>query len=175
MSKSDKTPDSPVSCNMAGSENKTPDSPVSCNMAGGKNKTPDSPVSCNMIDRVARNKADSRYLNFTAPTEADTVEQSFTDAEITVMTETAADELSDLAYLTREKARRELARKSYKRYLYYVHGESWKRTKMSDFLADTLQRFVEEDTGNAYALPPAFLAGQLSQKESRKSSERIEN
>ena len=90
------------------------------------------------------------YLNFTAPAEADTVEQSFTDAEITVTTETAADELSDLAYLTREKARRELARKSYKRYLYYVHGESWKRTKMSDFLADTLQRFVEEDTGNAY-------------------------
>ena len=145
MSKSDKTPDSPVSqiktdsdpCNMSDWENGIPDSPVSqiktdsvpCNMSDRENGIPDSTVSHNG---------------------ADTAEQLFTDAEDTVTTETVADELSDLAYLTREKARRELARKSYKRYLYYVHGESWKRTKMSDFLADTLQRFVEEDTGNAY-------------------------
>ena len=58
--------------------------------------------------------------------------------------------LTDMEYLRREKARRELARKSYKRYLYYVHGALWKRTKMSDFLADTLQNFVETKTGNAY-------------------------
>ena len=149
MSKSDKTPDSPVSqiktdsdpCNMSDRENGIPDSPVSqiktdsvpCNMSDRENGIPDSTVSHN---------------------EADTAEQLFTDAEDTVTTKTAADELSDLAYLTREKARRELARKSYKRYLYYVHGESWKRTKMSDFLADTLQRFVEEDTGNAFESLP---------------------
>jgi len=58
--------------------------------------------------------------------------------------------LTDKEYLRREKARRELARKSYKRYLYYVHGTLWKRTRMSDFLADTLQNFVETKTGNAY-------------------------
>jgi len=58
--------------------------------------------------------------------------------------------LTDKEYLEREMARRELARKSYKRYLYYVHGSLWKRTHMSDFLADTLQKFVETETGNAY-------------------------
>lgn len=63
---------------------------------------------------------------------------------------TAVATLSDREYLEREKARRELARRSYKRYLYYVHGDSWKRTRFSDFLADTMQKFVETDTGNAY-------------------------
>ena len=59
-------------------------------------------------------------------------------------------EISDKEYLQREMARRELARKSYKRYLYYVHGAQWKRTRLSDFLADTVQKFVEDDTGHAY-------------------------
>lgn len=59
-------------------------------------------------------------------------------------------ELSDKEYLEREMARRALARKSYKRYLYYVHGTQWKRTRMSDYLADQVQKFVEADTGNAY-------------------------
>lgn len=58
--------------------------------------------------------------------------------------------ISDRAYLKQEMAKRELARKSYRWYLYYVHGRQWRRTKMSDFLADTVQKFVEEDTGNAY-------------------------
>lgn len=58
--------------------------------------------------------------------------------------------LSDRDYLLREKSRRELARRSYRRYLYYVHGASWKRTHMSDFLADTVQQFVEEDSGHPY-------------------------
>ena len=58
--------------------------------------------------------------------------------------------LSDKEYLKREQARRELARKSFRRYLYYVHGDSWKRTRMSDFLADEVQKFVEAETGNAY-------------------------
>ena len=62
----------------------------------------------------------------------------------------AANELTDREYLARERSRRELARRSYRRYLYYVHGDSWKRTQMSDFLADTVQRFVEEDTGHPY-------------------------
>ena len=57
--------------------------------------------------------------------------------------------ISDRAYLKQEMAKRELARKSYRWYLYYVHGQQWHRTKMSDFLADTVQKFVEEDTGNA--------------------------
>ena len=65
-------------------------------------------------------------------------------------TKTAAVTLSDKDYLRREMARRELARKSYRRYLYYVHSPTWVRTKMSDFLADTVQRFVETETGNAY-------------------------
>ena len=64
-------------------------------------------------------------------------------------TETAA-EISDKEFLKREQARRALARRSYKRYLYYVHGDSWKRTRMSDYLADRVQEFVETNTGNAY-------------------------
>lgn len=56
----------------------------------------------------------------------------------------------DKAYLRGELARRELARRSFRRYLYYVHGDSWKKTRMSDFLADRVQEFVERDTGNAY-------------------------
>ena len=50
--------------------------------------------------------------------------------------------ISDRAYLKQEMAKRELARKSYRWYLYYVHGQQWRRTKMSDFLADTVQKFV---------------------------------
>lgn len=58
--------------------------------------------------------------------------------------------LSDREYLARELARRELARKSYRRYLYYVHGAAWRRTRMSDYLADAVQQFVEKETDNAY-------------------------
>lgn len=63
---------------------------------------------------------------------------------------TAPDALSDKDYLARELGRRELARRSFRRYLYYVHSSTWKRTKMSDYLADEVQHFVEQDTGNAY-------------------------
>lgn len=59
-------------------------------------------------------------------------------------------ELSDKEYLQRELARRELARRYYRNYLYYVHGDQWRRTRMSDYIADTVQRFVEADTGHAY-------------------------
>ena len=64
--------------------------------------------------------------------------------------ETQEGRLADKEYLTRELSRRELARRSYRRYLYYVHNPTWKRTRMSDFLADEIQRFVETDTGNSY-------------------------
>lgn len=60
------------------------------------------------------------------------------------------NELSDREYLHRELSRRELARRSYRRYLYFVHSPSWKKTRMSDFLADTVQQFVTEDTGHPY-------------------------
>lgn len=52
--------------------------------------------------------------------------------------------------LKAEMARRELARRSYADYLAYSHGASWKRTKMSEYLAKEVQKFVETPTGNAY-------------------------
>lgn len=58
--------------------------------------------------------------------------------------------LSERDYLARELARRTLARRSFRRYLYYVFGPAWTRTRMSDFLADSVQRFVETKSGNAY-------------------------
>lgn len=58
--------------------------------------------------------------------------------------------LTDAELLRRELARRELARRSFKRYLYYVHGTAWKKSKLSDFLADKVQDFVEKSTKNAY-------------------------
>ena len=59
-----------------------------------------------------------------------------------------------LAYKTRYRSKGLLTQWSltadgYRWYLYYVHGQQSRRTKMSDFLADTVQKFVEEDTGNA--------------------------
>ena len=56
----------------------------------------------------------------------------------------------DIELLRKEMASRELARRSFRHYLYYVHGAQWKRTRMSDFLADKVQEFVETDTGNAF-------------------------
>jgi len=58
--------------------------------------------------------------------------------------------LSDKEYLEREMARRIMARRHYRWYLYYVHGALWKKTRMSDFLADEVQKFIETETGNAY-------------------------
>lgn len=72
------------------------------------------------------------------------------DTTPTVQKTEPREELSDREFLKREQARRALARKSFKRYLYYVHGDSWKRTRMSDYLADRVQEFVEAETGNAY-------------------------
>ena len=52
--------------------------------------------------------------------------------------------------LRAELAARELARRNYGDYLAYVHGQAWKRTAMSAFLAEQVQRFLETESGNAY-------------------------
>ena len=49
-----------------------------------------------------------------------------------------------------ELARRELARRHYSEYLAYTYGDSWIRTRLSSFLADKIQSFIETDTGHAY-------------------------
>lgn len=72
------------------------------------------------------------------------------DNEQGTLPTTGSVPLSDKEILEREKARRELARRSFRRYLYYVHAPTWKRTRLSDYLADRVQAFLEEDTGNAY-------------------------
>ena len=48
-----------------------------------------------------------------------------------------------------EIARRELARRRYSEYLAYVHS-GWKKTRMSSYIADRVQRFIEAPSGNAY-------------------------
>ena len=49
-----------------------------------------------------------------------------------------------------ELARRELARRRYGAYLQLVNGAAWKDTRLSRFLADQVQAFLEEETGHAY-------------------------
>ena len=49
-----------------------------------------------------------------------------------------------------ELARRELARRHYSEYLAYAYGDSWIRTRLSSFLAEKIQCFIEADTGHAY-------------------------
>lgn len=64
------------------------------------------------------------------------------------MPELSREEQVNLIYA--ELAKRELARRSFADYLAYSHGASWKRTRMSDYLARRVQDFVETETGNAY-------------------------
>ena len=45
--------------------------------------------------------------------------------------------------LIAEMARREQARRSFADYLAYVQGPGWKRTRMSEFLAERLQAFLK--------------------------------
>lgn len=47
-------------------------------------------------------------------------------------------------------AQRELSRRHFSEYLAYVHGAMWIRTRFSTFLAETVQEFIEAETGNAY-------------------------
>lgn len=56
---------------------------------------------------------------------------------------------SDRDLLIAELAKRELARRSYPEYLAYVQGQTWKRTRLSEYLASEVQDFVEADTGHA--------------------------
>lgn len=52
--------------------------------------------------------------------------------------------------LLRELAHRELARRNYGAYLAYVHGATWKETRMSKYIAKRVQEFLDAKTGNAY-------------------------
>lgn len=49
-----------------------------------------------------------------------------------------------------ELAKRELAKRSYPDYLAYVQGQTWKRTRLSEYLAKEVQEFVEKDTGHSF-------------------------
>ena len=51
---------------------------------------------------------------------------------------------------SRELAKRELARRYYSEYLAYSYGDSWIRTRLSFYLAQSIQNFIETDTGHAY-------------------------
>ncbi|MDD6159619.1 MAG: phage terminase large subunit [Oscillospiraceae bacterium] len=67
--------------------------------------------------------------------------------------------MEDRLLVKRELARRELARRDYGAYLKLVHGPGWRDTRLSHYLAGEIQRFLEEQTGNAYdilvlACPP---------------------
>jgi hypothetical protein len=52
--------------------------------------------------------------------------------------------------LLAELARRELARRYYGEYLAYSYGDDWVRTRLSSYLAEKIQTFIETDTGYAY-------------------------
>ena len=52
--------------------------------------------------------------------------------------------------LIAELAHRELARRYYSEYLAYSYGASWIRTRLSSYLAQRIQNFIETDTGHAY-------------------------
>ena len=52
--------------------------------------------------------------------------------------------------IRRELATRELARRRYADYLALTNGRGWRRTRLSDYLADQVQDFLETDSGNAY-------------------------
>lgn len=58
--------------------------------------------------------------------------------------------MDDISLINRELARRELARRRYSDYLAYTNGPTWIRTKFADYLANQIEAFVEEKTGNAY-------------------------
>lgn len=58
--------------------------------------------------------------------------------------------MSDFTIIQGELAKRELARRNYIDYLEYVNGETWQRTRFAEYIAGEIQKFIEEDTGNAY-------------------------
>ena len=56
----------------------------------------------------------------------------------------------ELTNLYAEMAQRELAKRSFADYLAMAQGPGWKRTRLSEFLANEVQEFVETPTENAY-------------------------
>ena len=56
----------------------------------------------------------------------------------------------ELNNLYAELAERELAKRNYADYLALAHGKLWKKTRMSDYLAREVQKFLEERTENSY-------------------------
>ena len=58
--------------------------------------------------------------------------------------------MSERDLINAELAQREVARGAYRWYLPYVHGAQWKETRMSRFIADNVQDFLEAETGHAY-------------------------
>ena len=57
---------------------------------------------------------------------------------------------NELANLYAELAQRELTKRSFAEYLAMAQGPTWKRTRLSEYLANEVQRFVETPTENAY-------------------------
>ena len=74
--------------------------------------------------------------------------------------EVLTPELEESKQVFAELAKRELARRNYSDYLPYVHGSAWKNTKMSRFIAEELQHFVENNTGHAYDILIVFAPPQ---------------
>lgn len=57
------------------------------------------------------------------------------------------------------EAYKELVKSNYYAYVHYVHDGLWKPSKAGKFLTDEVQKFIEEDTGNAFdilivSMPP---------------------
>lgn len=53
------------------------------------------------------------------------------------------------AYIYAEKARREQARRHYRKYLSYVNPD-WIESRFANYVADRVQQFIDAKTGNAY-------------------------
>ena len=59
----------------------------------------------------------------------------------------------------RDELLKELARREYASYCEYVHQGNWKRGKAVEYICNTIQEFIEEETDNAYdilvlSMPP---------------------
>jgi len=64
--------------------------------------------------------------------------------------ETTPNREQESKNLFAELANREMAKRHFRNYLPYSHAGVWKDTRLSRYLADTVQEFVETNTGNAY-------------------------
>lgn len=60
------------------------------------------------------------------------------------------EELERREAMRRQSIMEELAKREYLDYLRLVHGGNWIDTKMNNYIANLVQSFVEEKTGNAY-------------------------